>query len=261
MKIKDWEEFQHYKKRHPPWIRLYRHLLNDFQWHSLPGESAKVLVMLWLLASEDPKLAGNLPSINNICFRLRMSEKQVKHYLSTLSHWIIMDEKEMLALCNQDAMPEAETEAEQKQKNVRKKKRFEYPSEFEKLWKLYPGTAGSKKEAYGEYKKAEIGADEMAVAIENQILFKQRQEKAGEFVSSWPHMCRWIKKERWNDKLNLEAPEKIRKILVAIRDSHGSKSRYADMTDEEIAELEKSGYKKGVDGVYEKPYDSGIKDL
>ena len=28
--IKNWGEFQHYKKRNPPWIKLHKKLLDDF---------------------------------------------------------------------------------------------------------------------------------------------------------------------------------------------------------------------------------------
>ena len=51
MKIKNWSQFQHFKDRRPPWIKLYRDILDDIEWHELDAKSAKVLVMLWLIAS------------------------------------------------------------------------------------------------------------------------------------------------------------------------------------------------------------------
>ena len=53
MRIKNWERFQHFKDRRPPWIKLYRELLDDPDWHDLAGDDAKFLVMLWLIASGD----------------------------------------------------------------------------------------------------------------------------------------------------------------------------------------------------------------
>ena len=50
--IKDWDRFQHYKKRNPPWIRLYRSLMDNPEWRKLPDSAARLLVELWLLASE-----------------------------------------------------------------------------------------------------------------------------------------------------------------------------------------------------------------
>ena len=85
MRIKNWGKFQHFKDRKPPWIKLYRDLLDDMEWHLLDAEASKLLVMLWLIASED---AGELPDIKILAFRLRMSEKQVNDCVSRLGHWI-----------------------------------------------------------------------------------------------------------------------------------------------------------------------------
>ena len=85
MKIKNWTKFQHFKDRKPPWIKLYRDLLDDMEWHLLDAEASKLLVMLWLIASED---AGELPDIKTLAFRLRMTEKQVNECISRLGHWV-----------------------------------------------------------------------------------------------------------------------------------------------------------------------------
>jgi len=66
MKIKNCSEFQHFKDRTPPWIKLYRYLLDDPEWHALSGDDAKHLVMLWLIASEDKDMQGTLPDVKKI---------------------------------------------------------------------------------------------------------------------------------------------------------------------------------------------------
>lgn len=83
--VKNWDRFQHFKDRSPPWIKLYRDLLDDIQWHKLDPVAAKALVMIWLIASEN---SGNLPDIEELAFRLRMPEEQVKSVLSKLGHWL-----------------------------------------------------------------------------------------------------------------------------------------------------------------------------
>jgi len=112
LRIKNWEKFQHYKHRKPPWIKLYRDLLEDKQWNELSGDAAKCLIMLWMIASESE---GYLPDIEVLAFRLRRSEKEVKSLLSECYHWIEDDASVMLATCEQDATSEkrrveAETE-------------------------------------------------------------------------------------------------------------------------------------------------------
>lgn len=85
MRIKNWAKFQHFKDRKPPWVKLYRDLLDDMEWHALDAEASKLLVMLWLIASED---AGELPDIKTLAFRLRTTEKHVIDCISRLGHWV-----------------------------------------------------------------------------------------------------------------------------------------------------------------------------
>jgi hypothetical protein len=94
--IKGWTKFQHYQsgKRNPDWIKLYRGLLDDIDWHLLDPKAAKALVMLWLLASET---GGELPPLPKIAFRLRLSEKETKSILSQLDHWVEQDASDVLA--------------------------------------------------------------------------------------------------------------------------------------------------------------------
>jgi hypothetical protein len=115
-RIKDWEKFQHYKdgKRHPEWIKLYRSLLDDCEWFELDAKDSKVLVMLWMLASEN---GGSLPPLKKIAFRLRLTEKEIKSILSRLPHWIESPASEVLAECYQSDSLEEERENKNKKEN------------------------------------------------------------------------------------------------------------------------------------------------
>lgn len=84
-RVRNWNHFQHYKHRNPPWIKLYREILTDPDWHCLPGDVAKILVMLWLIASEDHGMErGSLPDVRTLAFRLRISEDEVEWHLQEL---------------------------------------------------------------------------------------------------------------------------------------------------------------------------------
>lgn len=111
LRVKNWEKFQHYRSRKPTWIRLYCELLDDLRWHRLGPVESKTLVMLWILAAEDPQLKGYLPPEDEIAFRLRMSAAKLRGVISRLSHWLITD-SDTLADGEPDATPEAEAEAE-----------------------------------------------------------------------------------------------------------------------------------------------------
>ena len=97
IRVKNWKRFQHFKDRKPPWIKLYRDLIDDKDWHDLDGESCKILVMLWLIASEDDELAGRLPCLEKLAFRLRISEDELKTFISKLSEWLNQDDIKMIS--------------------------------------------------------------------------------------------------------------------------------------------------------------------
>jgi hypothetical protein len=108
-RIKNWHKFQHFKDRKPPWVKLYRDILDDLDWHELEPKAAKVLVSLWLISSEDD---GYLPEVKKLAFRLRMSEANTLDVLSKLSHWLEQTDIEPISGGYQDDAPETEGETE-----------------------------------------------------------------------------------------------------------------------------------------------------
>ena len=110
MKIKNWSKFQHFKDRRPPWVKLYRDLLDDMEWHDLDPLSSKVLVTLWLLASEDDEQQGKLPNIKTLSWRLRLPQEQVLNCINKLSHWLEQDDINVISSGYQDDLPETERE-------------------------------------------------------------------------------------------------------------------------------------------------------
>ena len=107
MRVKNWKKFQHHKDRKPIWIKLYRELLDDLNWHELDPKSAKALVMIWLIASEE---LGQLPPTNVLAFRLRMSEKETKEVVSKLHKWLEQDDTNLVSSEYQDDTPEKRRE-------------------------------------------------------------------------------------------------------------------------------------------------------
>lgn len=52
IRIKNWERHQHYKRPKPAWIKVYRDLLNDYDFGRLDPTNKWILIGLWLLAAE-----------------------------------------------------------------------------------------------------------------------------------------------------------------------------------------------------------------
>lgn len=113
---KNWGAFQHYKTRRPPWIKLYRTLLDDPDFMRLPVASRALAPCLWLLASEYDNGTIDL-SFDGAAYRLRMTDKELANALKPLIDKAFFtvdgdDASTMLASCLQDACPEREGEGE-----------------------------------------------------------------------------------------------------------------------------------------------------
>ena len=56
--VKNWTEFQHYKDRNPPWIKLHRTILDDYGFCKLPDGAKGQLMLIWIFASQNE---GKIP--------------------------------------------------------------------------------------------------------------------------------------------------------------------------------------------------------
>lgn len=110
--VKGWTEFQHYKDRSPPWIKLHRGLLDNFDYQRLPLASRALAPMIWLLAAESND--GTVcVDIDFLAFRLRQPEADVAEGLKSLIELrFLIVASDVLAPCLQPATPERETETE-----------------------------------------------------------------------------------------------------------------------------------------------------
>ena len=205
LRIKNWEKFQHYKHRDPPWIRLYRGLLNDREWHNLDGDAAKALVMCWLIASERE---GALPEPKDLAFRLRITEKQLASIVLKLSHWVEQVASTALAERGQHALPETETETETEteQKDsgaVASATRPVVDEDFEKFWKAYPKREGGnpKTPARKSFLTAlKAGADPAKIISAAAAYAAHPSTKVGT-----PYVTQavtWLNQKRWEDHVS-----------------------------------------------------------
>lgn len=88
-RITNFRKFQNFHDRKPPWIKLYRDLLDNRDWFMLSAMSSKSLINLWLLASES---FGNLPGDFEIGFRLRLNQKELDAVIKELIKFNFIEE-------------------------------------------------------------------------------------------------------------------------------------------------------------------------
>ena len=121
---KNWDVFQHYKDRCPPWIKLHRDLLNNRDYICLPLASKALAPLLWLLASESKDGVFDA-STEELVFRLRMTESEVIDGVKPLiDKGFFVIASGVLAERKQVAIPEreGETETETEKETKREKK-------------------------------------------------------------------------------------------------------------------------------------------
>jgi len=120
IKPKNWVDFQHYKDRSPPWIKLHHRLLDNYEFHLMQDASKSLAMCLWLIASEH--LDGEIDATpSKLSFRLRMPEDKIKKSLKELiengfftavedASTMLAERKHVAPLDREEAEVETETE-------------------------------------------------------------------------------------------------------------------------------------------------------
>ena len=68
IRIKNWEEYQHYKDRHSPWFKMYGNIVST-HWWVMGSDASKLLAMCTMLLAHrtDNKIPLDLPYIKRFC--------------------------------------------------------------------------------------------------------------------------------------------------------------------------------------------------
>ena len=147
LRPKNWDKFQHYKDRCPPWIKLHRDLLNDREFACLPLASKALAPLLWLLASES-KDGSFDASVDELVFRLRFKAVDVESGLKPLiDKGFFIVASGVLAECLQPAIPETERETEAETKTKKKTAAVAAPPEgvSQSVWEDFLQLRKAKK--------------------------------------------------------------------------------------------------------------------
>ena len=208
-RIKNFEKFQHFKDRSPPWIKLYRDILDDPDWHELDPESAKVLVMLWLIASEDETKQGNLPEMKKLAFRLRIEQKRLEKLCIKLSHWLEQTDIELISSGYQTDAPERageeerreETEGETETDQCAASQRVHASDLFEAFYSLYPKkrNRGDAEKVWKRIKPDADLTDRIVTAVKSACSCHDWQKDGGKFI---PYPASWLSAKGWEDEIS-----------------------------------------------------------
>ena len=154
-RVKNLEKHQHYKERCPPWIKLHRSILQDYEFCELSDTSKLQLVLIFLLASQvDNKLPINEGWIKkqigvNTPVNLKpLFESGFIELIPDASKGV----EDTLASCKHGTEVDADSEAYTPTETY--KTTETYTEWFEEDWLAYPRKAGSKPKAKSSYLKS-----------------------------------------------------------------------------------------------------------
>lgn len=197
-KIKNWEEFQPPLRadRNVIWIKLYRKILDDFNWSNLTDSNKATLIELWLLASENE---GNLPDSEEISFRLRKDKSFINKQLEQLSAFVLRDGNDSAATRQQvGSLEKSRVEIEKSKRKSRE--RVEVDNGFDVFWNNYPRKVGRGK-AEEAWKKQKPNVDDVLKTLIWQKESKQWFQQNGAFV---PNPSTYLNQKRWLDEKDEE---------------------------------------------------------
>jgi hypothetical protein len=184
MRIKNWTKFQHFKDRKPPWVKLYRDLLDDIDWHELDPLSAKVLCMLWLIASEND---GYIPELKTLSFRLRLTIKTTKDCIIKLTHWLEQDDINVISKEYQNDSLETERETEIKREKEKETEAKTKASRLSPNWKLSDDDYN-----FCRSERPDLDPQKIAESFKDYWISKPKDASKTDWSATWRN---WVRRQ------------------------------------------------------------------
>lgn len=195
---KHWKQFQHYKHRTPPWIKLNRSLLDDYDFHGLPDASKALAPLLWLIASDH--IDGHFDaSCEVLSFRLRQPIDKIESSINVLINkgflLVIQDDSNTLAERSQNADTEERQSRVETETDISPSALVADATElFKKFWDIYPKKE-SKLTAQKAWNKLKENDRQLAVKA---LPYHMKIWNDPQFI---PHASTWLNKRRFEDVL------------------------------------------------------------
>jgi hypothetical protein len=208
---KNWDQFQHYKNRQPPWIKLHRDVINSFAWARLQTASKALAPCLWMLASESMDGIVNA-DIKELAWKFGMTENEVRDGIDGLvkAEFFALEDAPNIYICSniyteervrerdrvrgQSALaPRLQDASTVLAPEPRGKRAGASDPHFEDFWAAYPRKVG--KGAAGR-----AWAKAMRVTTAEAVGAALRAAKWPDDPQYIPHPATWLNQGRWDDE-------------------------------------------------------------
>lgn len=188
--IPTWQDYQHYKDRDPPWIKLHFSLLSSSTWVMLDDASRVLAVACMLIASRNH---GKVP--NNPDYIRRVAYLNDVNFKPLIDNGFLVTCKQMLADAIESKQSQAKATTEKRREE---KKEVVRDPRFAEFWSIYP-TKKAKAAAIKAWSKAHINGEYDSVISALKV-----QAAACKDIQFFPHASTWINGRRWEDEVASE---------------------------------------------------------
>jgi len=122
VRIVNWEKFQHYKDRNPPWVKLHRELLTSQTWVSL-DDAGRVLAIACMLlaAATDNKIPADPSYIRRVAYLNQLPDLSAllaTGFVESIDSGAASTVLANASALHTNARPETETEEETEEKSA-----------------------------------------------------------------------------------------------------------------------------------------------
>jgi hypothetical protein len=206
VRLKNWEQYQHYKNRNPVWIKLYQDLLTSQMWVRCDDASRTLAIACMVLAAKtDNKIPLDPAYLRRVAYLNTDPDFSVLVASDFLE--IIGDSESAsttLAQRYQDASPE-------KRRGEKEKKQLPPPSgAFLRFWAAWPSSSrkGSRGECWERWRKNDFDlvAEEIVSHVDAMKASADWLKNSGEFI---PAPLAYLNKRRWE---GAETPSAAMKV-------------------------------------------------
>ena len=197
LSIKNWDKYQHYKDRNPPWIKLHHSLLDDYEFSCLQDASKLLLMILYMLASRtENKIPADPEWIRQkgmLKTKPDFTELLVVGFIDKFD-----DAGNLLADCLQDASKVLDQRQRQRQRQRQSRGRDIYVH-FDTFWTLYPKkkSKSDAEKAWAKIRDSEKIIERIEKALEWQIKSFDWTKENGQYI---PLPATYLNGRRWEDE-------------------------------------------------------------
>jgi hypothetical protein len=197
VRIRNWEKYQHYSQRNPPWIKLHNRMLDDYDYGCLPDSGKLLLITLFMLASRtdnniptDPEWIRSKGMLKGkIDLDPLIKAKFIEHVADCNQN-----ASTMLADCKQNGGTE-----ERRDRDREEERQMRLRALFEKLWSEYPKkkSKGDAEKAFNAIKPDEQLVETMISTIRRAKTSDDWSKEGGKYI---PYPATWLRARGWEDQ-------------------------------------------------------------